>query len=926
MLESLLSNVSLFDMYIPLGVIGLWRWSVWGFKKIISSFYKPIERAYSDDVSIVTPVYNENPEVFLTALKSWQTNQPKEIIAVIDYTDKQCIGIFKEFSKYYTNATLLITKTPGKREALADGIKKAKSEIVALVDCDTIWAENVLQEGLKPFSNPRVGGVATKQEVLNPRSLAQKTFSILLNLRYSDDLPFLSASGPYLRCLSGRTAFYRRQAILPLLNDLITETFMGQKVISGDDKRLTYTLQAAGWHTYYQSTARVFTPGMQKFSDFMKQKIRWTRNSWREDISAFFKMGFIRKSPVFLVGFVDSAIQPFTLLLSPLFFLTALVNKHWLPAMIIVLWWIVSRTIKLSPHLKKYPKDIVLVPFYIPFSFYSGLIKIYSLVSLNTQGWITRWDKTRLIKFTYVQRWSQYALTTILVLFISIPVLSSGKSYVNEAQLVNNPRYIINEAENLLEVSDHTPIVAKHIVESGEDIITIAKNYNVNPSDLVKYNFNILPNWNILEIGTVLTIPLKNNNYEPSKIFNYERAHLPYNEVIYDATTNSLNVSGRGSTLTLQELAEKDGYVHIISEGAKNWLVTSNIIIESGVSLAISGDEVAWLKLKSDGGGFVRLASRGGRLYFNNVKVTSWDQKLNTVDNNYQDGRAYILAQGDGRLDIYDSEMAYLGYKKDESLAGGTYGVSWRIPSRSFGKYFMTGEVINSKFHNNYFGAYTYGASGMLWKGNQFFSNVQYGLDPHDDSNNFLVENNLFFNNGSHGLIFSKRCYGNYIINNASFYNKLHGIMLHEKSNENHVKNNYVFGNHDGIAIYDSSSNYLTSNTVFENVNGIRANLNSKNNVFSNNRVMRSSKFGFYFYSNSRENSIKTNYIAHNERGVYLKNGANSFVNNTILENRYGVYMLKNIESNGFKNNDINNNKYYNVYLKNSNSNKEAKF
>ena len=206
----------------PIGVIGIWRWSIWLIKKVVSSFYRPKSNPYKNTVSIITPVYNETPEVFTLALNSWVKNKPSEIIAVIDYTDYKCIDVFKNFSAQFKKSVLIITKTPGKREALADGIRKAKGKIVALVDCDTIWDEDVLKNGLCPFNDPTVGGVATNQAVLKPLTLAQRAFAILLDLRYNDDMPFLSVSGPYLRCLSGRTAFYRREAVLPLLDDLVS--------------------------------------------------------------------------------------------------------------------------------------------------------------------------------------------------------------------------------------------------------------------------------------------------------------------------------------------------------------------------------------------------------------------------------------------------------------------------------------------------------------------------------------------------------------------------------------------------------------------------------------------------------------------------------------------------------------------------------
>ena len=169
--------------YIPVGIIGAWRWSIWGFKKLGGYFtYKPKTTPYEASVSIITPVYNEDPIVLKKSLESWAKENPAEIIAVIDHTDKSSIEIFKTFSKQFKNATLIITEIPGKREALATGIKEAKSEIVALVDCDTEWTEGVLKNSLCAFADPEVGGVATRQNVTNPNTLTRVLFDILLYL------------------------------------------------------------------------------------------------------------------------------------------------------------------------------------------------------------------------------------------------------------------------------------------------------------------------------------------------------------------------------------------------------------------------------------------------------------------------------------------------------------------------------------------------------------------------------------------------------------------------------------------------------------------------------------------------------------------------------------------------------------------------
>ena len=341
-------------------------------------------------------------------------------------------------------------------------------------------------------------------------------------------------------------------------------------------------------------------------------------------------MNFVRKNPIFFIGFIDSAIQPFTLLLSPLFFISAMIHKHWTAALLIAVWWAVSRTVKLLPHLKVAPWDILLIPVYIPFTFYSAVVKIYSLVSLNTQSWITRWDKNRLAKFSYIHRYSRYSLTLFLVLFMGAPVLSYESTYKEQVKIVDSGPIPEEDSENMPKNRTYTPIVSKHLVEPGEYLITIAQKYGVDPADIVKYNFNILPNWNVLEVGTVLTIPLKNNHFEPVKIFEIERAHLPASEVLYDANTNTLSVNGRGTNMTIQQLAEQDNFEHIKELKPKVWFVSSNILIGNGVSFNVSKDQVDWLRFKSGGGGFVHLDSRNGRMTFDGIKVTSWDEVKNT--------------------------------------------------------------------------------------------------------------------------------------------------------------------------------------------------------------------------------------------------------------------------------------------------------
>jgi len=385
-------------IYIPLGIIGLWRWSTWVFKKLCALRYNPIlaDDSFTENstLSIVIPVYNENPEIFEEALNSWGENKPDEIIAVIDEMDKTCIEIFERFSKKNPSAILLITKEPGKRPALVKGIRKATSEFVALVDSDVIWDNNVKTNALAPFVNPKIGGVVARQNVISGSSgILQKMTDILWDLRNADEWPSQVAMGKVVTCLSGRTAFYRREIILPHLDEFLNEIIFGRKKESGDDKCLTRIIQRNGWNTYFQSSAQVYSTAVPDIKTFFSQRIRWTRNSFNSDIVSLFKEKWAWKHPYLAFYMLDRFVSPFTILLAPIFFGIAIYSGHWFVVATIAGWWIVSRGIKTIPYLRRKPKDVLILPIYTVVNFLTAVAKIYAIVTIREQKWIRGIDE-----------------------------------------------------------------------------------------------------------------------------------------------------------------------------------------------------------------------------------------------------------------------------------------------------------------------------------------------------------------------------------------------------------------------------------------------------------------------------------------------------------------------------------------------------
>jgi len=377
---------------LPIGLIGFFRWGSWLFRKVIGAFYQaePVGN-YNCRVSLITPVYQEDSRTFQIALDTWIVNKPHEIIAVIDQEDVTCARLFQEVARATPGVILklIMTSVPGKREALALGVRHAEGEVVALVDSDTVWEPDSMPTLIAPFIHHEVGGVTCRQRVYSTSTASQKITEMMFEMRYADEMPFLAKMDQGFSCLSGRTALYRRAAILPLLDDLVNETFWGRRCISGDDKRLTNLLQAQGYKTRYQETATVYTIPPRRLGTLLKQKVRWTRNSWRSDLRAL-SQGWVWRKPALAYFLLDKCVSTLTVLVSPMILGLAIYLHQWELAVAIPLWWLVTRGIKLLPNLRRRPLEVWIIPVYILLGFVQGIIKMFALVTVNRQGWLTR--------------------------------------------------------------------------------------------------------------------------------------------------------------------------------------------------------------------------------------------------------------------------------------------------------------------------------------------------------------------------------------------------------------------------------------------------------------------------------------------------------------------------------------------------------
>lgn len=332
-------------------------------------------------------------------------------------------------------------------------------------------------------------------------------------------------------------------------------------------------------------------------------------------------------------------------------------------------------------------------------------------------------------------------------------------------------------------------------------------------------------------------------------------------------------------------------YDAITQTGPKTYRINKSISIDEHIRLDVTDATVTKLELRSSPNDITCLCLDGSSALLKNVDVTSFDPTSNGPDTNIDDQRSFIRTLS-GRMDILNSRVSYLGnalmntpdeQKPAIQRQGGVYGVSWRIPDGTYGSNIATGWVEGNVFYKNHFGSFTFGASGMTWKNNYYLENDIYGLDPHDDSNNALIEDNVFERNGKHGFIVSKRCSFNIIRNNTSIDNKLHGFMLHQDSAYNVIENNVSYGNADNFAIYASDFNTIRNNKSYNpRLSHIRINEKSKHTFLTGNELYGGPR-GVYLYGGVDSVLISGNTIKGMDQPLATDSAQHVLLANNIL-------------------------------------------
>jgi cellulose synthase/poly-beta-1,6-N-acetylglucosamine synthase-like glycosyltransferase len=230
-------------------------------------------------VTIQLPVYNEMYVIRRLITASCNIDYPKELLDIQvldDSTDettevaKKCVEEFRKkgFDISYIHRD---NREGFKGGALANGLKTAKGEFIAVFDADFVPQRDILQRTIHFFADKSVGMVQTRWTYLNRKySFLTKIQAIMLDGHFVIEHTARNWSGRFFN-FNGTAGIWRREAIETAggwHHDTLTE-----------DLDLSYRSQLKGWKFIFLKDELSPSEIPVEINGFKSQQFRWAKGS-----------------------------------------------------------------------------------------------------------------------------------------------------------------------------------------------------------------------------------------------------------------------------------------------------------------------------------------------------------------------------------------------------------------------------------------------------------------------------------------------------------------------------------------------------------------------------------------------------------------------------------------------------------------------
>ncbi len=225
------------------------------------------EPGYLPDVSVVIPAYNEAAGIAAT-IRSMVRSRYRgriEIIVVDDGSSDDTAAIARNLGIPYVR--VISQPNSGKPGALSRGIAEAQSDILVLVDGDTVFQPDTLGRLIAPLAAADVGAVSGNTKVGNRRGFLGSWQHLEYVMGFNLDRRLFDMFGT-IPTVPGAIGAFRRAA-LAAVGGISTDTL-------AEDTDLTMALCRSPWRVVYAPGAIAWTEAPSTLRQLWRQRYRWS--------------------------------------------------------------------------------------------------------------------------------------------------------------------------------------------------------------------------------------------------------------------------------------------------------------------------------------------------------------------------------------------------------------------------------------------------------------------------------------------------------------------------------------------------------------------------------------------------------------------------------------------------------------------------
>jgi cellulose synthase/poly-beta-1,6-N-acetylglucosamine synthase-like glycosyltransferase len=248
--------------------------------------------AFKSHVSILIPACNEELVIGRILRRMLELTYPRDRLQIVVVDDGSTDGTGRIADQYAENHPQIevIHRScsegrRGKASALNAGLKKVNGEIVLCFDADYFPRRNIVEQLVREFADPKVGGVQGRVTVLNePKNIVTRLVALERIGGYRVDQEARSSLG--LTTQFGGTAGGFRRSLLDALGGW-DETMLAE------DTDITFRVYLAGYVIRYVNEAECYEEAVESWRAYWRQRYRWSRGHMEV---AFKHFGAVLKS------------------------------------------------------------------------------------------------------------------------------------------------------------------------------------------------------------------------------------------------------------------------------------------------------------------------------------------------------------------------------------------------------------------------------------------------------------------------------------------------------------------------------------------------------------------------------------------------------------------------------------------------------